>query len=260
MSGSTLEQNTANLVRQTLSSNNRIKGALYGISIAFFAIFIFAILSHEVDMAWIVYVALAVYGGIIALCIIIIRNKINDISKESKLLGHSMIIRLYGLALEDVSKIDDSTIPGERIFEFLKKIFPIKTKYEGSIEGSDNYNYDMFQTTTTNISNTAKFLGVDDSVIIAKHFDDEVITREKIIEFDKNVISSVKTKSIQKRLAKSPIYERDILRVVCIGNKYDSKLDDEAYLEDVMNKTKLSQIDLLIDNNTYFEIKWLGQK
>ena len=47
---------------------------------------------------------------------------------------------------------------------------------------------------------------------------------------------------------------------VCIGNKYDSKLDDEAYLEDVMNKTKLSQIDLLIDNNTYFEIKWLGQK
>ena len=141
----------------------------------------------------------------------------------------------------------------------MKHIFPITTEYAGPIEGSDNYNYDLLQTTSIT-SKTATFLGIDDNIIIAKHFQDDVITREKIIEFDKNIIKSLKTaKNVKNRLDGSAC-PRDVLRVVCIGNKYDSNLDDESYLEDVMNETALSQIDLLVDHDTHFDIKWLGIK
>mgnify|MGYP001204408172 CR=1 FL=1 len=255
-----IEKNAANLVQATISSNKRVTSGLIGILASLGLLVTTVVVGNQTDDGdWIGYVGIAVSLALIGLSIFVIRSKINTISEKARPLGHNMIVNLYVKSVRKVSRKDDYDIPGERIFEFLKKIFPMDTKYEGPIEGSDNWNYDVLQTTEIT-SKIAKFLGVDDTVIIAKHFHDEVITREKIIEFDENARSSVKTKSIQKRLSKNPIDERDILRVVCIGNNYDSQLDDEEYLEDVMNDIKLEQIDLIVDNDTSFEIKWLGQK
>ena len=254
------EKTVAEFVYQARNKSRILVNLQLGMIISLGFLALLVILSIELQDTLVdstlIYVGLAIISGLFIFCVFKSFTVSKKLAKDSHIVEKTLLQRSLLSASYAITPTGDSN--GEKIFNFIKIAVPGLQQsydYQGPVTDQNQNQYDVLQM-------GPKTSGVDklwtfENIVIAKHFGDELITSDKILKFCNNIPQSLKDKNIKKRLDSN--FTEKIFRILVVGTNYDEELlNDETYLEEIMNKISFNQIDLLKDNKTRFDIIWMS--
>jgi hypothetical protein len=254
------EKMVAEFVYQTRNKSRILVNLQLGMIISLGFLALLTILSIElrdtpIDST-LIYVGLGIISGLFIFCIFKTFTITKNLAKDSHIVEKNILQRNLLSASFSITPTGNSN--GEKIFNFIKIAIPGLQQsydYQGPISDQNQNQYDLLQMgpKTSGINKLWTF----ENIVIAKHFGDELITSDKLLEFCNNIPQSLKDKNIKKRLDSN--FTEKIFRILIVGTNYDEELlHDENYLEETMNKISFNQIDLLKDEKTRFDIIWMS--
>ena len=193
---------------------------------------------------WAIIIIVATLGAGLIIGFVVWRKKINNLKYEMEEWEGEYIEEAYLLAVETNVLTGDTD--GEKISNMMQTVFPelrkdysTFTKWEGKMKLKDGYEFDYYQTTWD----------TDHQLIIAKHFGDETITLEKLQELCDKAEKSLKDGNVQQKI--EDIEDTEIMRVVCVGRKYDPKFLKDESQNELMDKLDVGNIwiDLILEKD-----------
>jgi len=197
---------------------------------------------------WMIIFVVSVLGGVLVVAFVFWRSKINKLKNELEEWEGQYIEESYYLAFE--TNVLTGSTDGEKIFNMAQDIFPELRKqgsklerWKGKVIGEKNYEFDCFQTTNEDVPH----------LFVAKHFGDDVITQEKIQELIKAIEKSKTDSDIKKKIKNLDTIE--ILRVICVGRKYEPKLLKDESRDEIMEEIESDYlIDLILEENEKYSV------
>jgi len=194
---------------------------------------------------WLIIIIVATLGACLIIGFVVWRKKINNLKYEMEEWEGEYIEEAYLLAVETNVLTGDTD--GEKISNMMQTVFPelrkdysTFTKWEGKMKLKDGYEFDCYQTTldTTPLQ-----------LFIAKHFGDETITLEKLQELCDKAEKSLKDGNVQQKI--EDIEDTEIMRVVCVGRKYDPKFLKDESQNELMDELDVENImiDLILEKD-----------
>jgi hypothetical protein len=143
---------------------------------------------------------------------------------------------------------------GEKVFNMAQTVFPElrqkdgkSARWQGTVTGKDNYNFDCFQ--TTGESSTRLF--------VAKQFEKGVtIDMKKLQEMCDIVTESKKISTLKDKIRN--LERIKIFRIVCVANEYDQSLLDDFKREELMGILSKYPLDLIIDRDGTYSVLWVS--
>jgi len=198
---------------------------------------------------WVIIIIVATLGACLIIGFVVWRKKINNLKYELEEWEGDYLDEAYLLAVETNVLTGDTD--GEKISNMAQTIFPelrkdysTFAKWEGKMKLKDGYEFDCYQTTWDG----------ENQLFIAKHFGDETITLEVLHELCNKAEKSLKDKNVQKKI--NDIEDTEIMRIVCVGRKYDPKFLKDESQDELMDEIDEEGflIDLILEKDGKYSV------
>lgn len=190
----------------------------------------------------------SIFATIFGFFLVLTLWKGKKLSREINEWERAYLDQHYVLTFETNTPIGSTN--GEKVFNMAQIVFPElrqkdgkAARWQGSIVGKDNYDFDCFQ--TTNESKPRLF--------VVKYFDKGVtVDLKKLHELFQAVTESKKFSSLKDRIKN--LEKMKIFRIVCVAQEYDQSLLDDSKREEILDKLSEYPVDLILERDRSYSV------